>query len=264
MLGRYWGIVTASDHMRAEYIRHGFPEDRIRTIPFPLATMSETPANDAEPGSPRTDDRLRPRNATNSLRNAPGGVRRLLFVGRMNRLKGGSVLLEALPLVADALKCPVHATFVGDGPERAAWTSVARRITDDHPLVSTTFTGWQDRAAVTEWYSQSDLLVVPSLWPEPFGLVGPEAGSHGLPAVAFDVGGVRQWLHPGVSGILAPGDPPTARGLAAAIVAGMSDEELWGRLSEGARRVAGTFTAERHRVALTSVLREASMSSRPG
>jgi glycosyltransferase involved in cell wall biosynthesis len=52
---------------------------------------------------------------------------------------------------------------------------------------------------------RADLLVVPSLWPERFGIVGIEAAAVGLPAVAFDVGGIREWLKPGESGEICHG-----------------------------------------------------------
>ena len=50
----------------------------------------------------------------------------------------------------------------------------------------------------------SRLLVVPSVWPEPFGSVGMAAARCGVPAAAFAVGGIPQWLHDGVNGHLAP------------------------------------------------------------
>ena len=81
----------------------------------------------------------------------------------------------------------------------------------------------------------SDLLVVPSTWPEPFGLIGPEAGLHRLPAAAFAVGGIPEWLSDGVNGRLAPGDPPSAAGLARAIVECVRDPAELARLRNGAR-----------------------------
>ena len=63
-----------------------------------------------------------------------------------------------------------------------------------------------------------DVVVMPSLWPEPFGLVGLEANRRGVPVVAFATGGIPEWLHDGVNGCLAPGDPPTADGLADALI----------------------------------------------
>src|SRR5512146_666580 len=43
-----------------------------------------------------------------------------------------------------------------------------------------------------------------SLWPEPFGMAGPEAMRYGVPVVAFDAGGIREWLHDGQNGYLIP------------------------------------------------------------
>ena len=50
------------------------------------------------------------------------------------------------------------------------------------------FTGWVRPSRRTDLMRGADLLAVPSVWPEPFGLVGVEAGCVGLPAAAFDVG----------------------------------------------------------------------------
>ena len=72
-------------------------------------------------------------------------------------------------------------------------------------------------------FQESDLLVVPSIWPEPFGQVGPEAGLYGVPVAAFAVGGTPSWLTDGVNGLLAAGDPPTAAGLAESIVGCLAD-----------------------------------------
>jgi glycosyltransferase involved in cell wall biosynthesis len=82
--------------------------------------------------------------------------------------------------------------------------------------------GWVSGERRWELLKEASLLAVPSTWPEPFGLVGLEAAALGVPAVAFDVGGIREWLRPGVNGYLAPGDPPTSSGLAAALVEAFS------------------------------------------
>jgi glycosyltransferase involved in cell wall biosynthesis len=103
----------------------------------------------------------------------------------------------------------------------------------------------------------ADLLVVPSLWPEPFGSVGPAAGQHGLPAAAFAVGGIPQWLLDGVTGHLAPSDPPTSAGLACAIIRCLEDPLHYTALREGARQMASTFTMERHLPELIKVLARA-------
>jgi glycosyltransferase involved in cell wall biosynthesis len=139
---------------------------------------------------------------------------RLLFAGRMESLKGGTVLLDALPLVSSALSRPLVLTFAGDGSGRFGWARRADAIVRRHPAMRIEFTGWIEPAALAALFDSSDLLVVPSLWPEPFGLVGPEAGMRGLPAAAFAAGGIPEWLTDGVNGALAYGLPPAAADLA--------------------------------------------------
>ena len=104
---------------------------------------------------------------------------------------------------------------------------------------------------------EADVLAVPSVWPEPFGLVGIEAGCVGLPAAAFDVGGVRDWVRPGESGELAPGDPPTADGLVQAIVRALADPAHLNRLRVGAWEVVRGFGRERHVEGLQRILEAA-------
>ena len=78
--------------------------------------------------------------------------------------------------------------------------------------VSVEFAGWLQKDALTLRLASTDVVVMPSLWPEPFGLVGPEANRRGVPVVAFATGGIPEWLHDGVNGCLAPGDPPRRMG----------------------------------------------------
>jgi glycosyltransferase involved in cell wall biosynthesis len=90
------------------------------------------------------------------------------------------------------------------------------------------FAGYVPAVEVDAYYRSATLALFSSVWPEPFGLSGLEALRHGLPVVAFDVGGVREWLEDGVNGLLAPwmdtqafaqrvdrllGDPVLARNL---------------------------------------------------
>jgi glycosyltransferase involved in cell wall biosynthesis len=172
--------------------------------------------------------------------------RRLIFVGRMERLKGGSLLLESLPIVVRALERPIHLTMVGTGREEQAWRRAAAEASKADSRIHVDFTGWLGDGELAPLLARSDLLVVPSIWPEPFGLVGLEAAAHGVPAVAFDVGGIREWLTPGLNGIVAPGRPPTAAGLAGAIGAALADDPTLHRLGAGAFAVAARFAERRH------------------
>ena len=62
--------------------------------------------------------------------------------------------------------------------------------------------GWLDRPRLSAAYRRAAVLVMPSRWQEPFGIVGLEALTLGTPVAAWDSGGVREW-HPG-GGLLAP------------------------------------------------------------
>src|SRR5439155_20902002 len=157
----------------------------------------------------------------------------LLFVGRMELLKGGATLIDALPIVVDKLGVVMRITFAGEGPQRKAWEKKASKVHARDPGLEFEFAGWSDKKRLDEIYAQTDLLVVPSLWPEPFGRVGPEAGLHGIPVVAFNVGGVSDWLINGVNGFLAPGDLPAAAGLATAIIKCLQDLDIYRELRKG-------------------------------
>ena len=102
----------------------------------------------------------------------------------------------------------------------------------------------------------ADVLAVPSVWPEPFGLVGVEAGCVGLPAVGYATGGIPDWLIPGVSGESAPGDRPDPAELAAALVRALADDDHRHRLAVGAWEVARRFTPEAHVRKLAAVLED--------
>jgi glycosyltransferase involved in cell wall biosynthesis len=231
LLRRYRAILTDSTHMRDEYLRHGFdPNTVIRS-----SYLRDT--------SPVLDTAIESRN-TNG--NASGGPARLLFLGRMDALKGGLILLDSLPIVAAALDRPIELTFGGDGPCRDSWTRRAQAISAKHTRVKTVFEGWLGPERIAELQAASDLLVMPSLWPEPFGRVGLESGSKGLPVAAFAVGGIPDWLHDGVNGHLAPGDPATATGLADAIVKCLRTPADHARLRRGALAMASRFNLHNH------------------
>ncbi len=238
LMRRYAAILTASAHMRAEFVRHGLPPERVHTLRLPLAP-----------------DRFPEFPAAVALQVAPAENRdiRLLFVGRMTRLKGGPLMLDALTLAAAALGRPLKASFAGDGPDRERWEHAARRTQAANANLKIEFTGWLDSSRLEQLMLSSDLLVVPSTWPEPFGLVGLEAGLHRLPAAAFAVGGIPEWLSDGVNGRLAPGDPPSAAGLARAIVECVRDPAELARLRNGARGRARRFDLDAHVDALLAI-----------
>jgi glycosyltransferase involved in cell wall biosynthesis len=218
-LTRQAAVITHSEHMKNELERHGIAAS---IISFPVLV-----ADSVEP--------------------APAQVSHdILFAGRMDALKGGILLLDALPQMCAELNRPLRVRFSGDGPDRERWEERAKRIEARDPRISIRFPGWCDRRQMSAQLQSSRLLVVPSVWPEPFGSVGMEAAHYGVPAAAFSVGGIPQWLHDGVNGHLASATPPTAAGLAEAAVRCLRDPHHYENISRGAREMASRFTMERH------------------
>jgi glycosyltransferase involved in cell wall biosynthesis len=234
--------------MRGEYLKHGFTPQQVKLIPLPVdhsesepaSALNESFGSDANRGGKVTLDTSR----------------KLLFVGRMVTVKGGGILLDALPQVLRALARPLHVTFVGDGTERQRWEQKAARIQASDPRLKIEFAGWLEGVQLRPMLRDSDLLVVPSLWPEPFGLIGPEAGAYGLPAAAFDVGGIADWLTDGVNGYLAPGDPPSPEGLAQAITQCLNDPAKYQSLRQGAVESARRFSLREHVAGLCDLFEE--------
>ena len=230
LLSRYRAIVTHSEHMQNEYINHGLAASRVFNVKY---------GSDLE----RVDEPCVPASTVSVIED--GRPWRLLFVGRMDQLKGGRELLESLPHVVERLGRPLHVTFAGDGPERESWTAVASGVCRDS-RIQIEFTGWVGRSEIDALFAHSDLMVLPSLWPEPLALVGLEAARHRLPVAAFAVGGIGEWLTPGSNGYLAPGNPPTVEGLTTAIVACLKDPQTHARLREGAGRLSADFSFDTH------------------
>lgn len=227
-------VVVHSAHMRRQYARHGVTVERLHHLPFMAPALSQAPM-----GSERRD--------------RPDETVRITFAGRIEPNKGVDLLISAAPLVAQGLSRPVHIVIAGEGGARAACERQARAITARAPAVAIEFTGWLSPAKIALVYASTDVLALPSVWPEPFGLVGPEAGHHGVPAAAFAVGGLGEWLVEGVNGHFAPGDPPRARGLAEAIGRCVRDPDHHARLRRGARDQAASIAGDAHLRALLAL-----------
>jgi glycosyltransferase involved in cell wall biosynthesis len=247
LLGGYRAIMTASAHMREEYLRHGLPPALVLAPPFFAPVVEDILADGVLPTTrPRDDGRMR-----------------LLFTGRMDALKGGALLLSCLLTVRHRLGTRLSVVFAGEGPERDTWEHQAKILMRADPLLTISFPGWQRGEALQQLWRESDLLVVPSVWPEPFGLVGPEAGAFGLPVAAFDVGGIREWLSDGVNGHLAPGDRPDAVRLTDAIVRCLEEPDHHSALRAGASRMARRFRLAPHLAAVEQILTTAAADA-PG
>ena len=140
---------------------------------------------------------------------------RVFFAGRLVPAKGVAVLLQACRSFDAAVD------ICGDGHARPTLERQARRLGLDNRAA---FHGWCSEERLAAIRQRAALAVVPSLWPEPFGLVGPEAMAAGLPVVASNSGGIPDWLNHGRNGLLVP--PGQPRALGHAIAALLRDDAM--------------------------------------
>jgi len=231
LLRRYRAVAVASEHMARELSRHGATAKVVR-VPPSWAPLPDAPAPRAQTGV-------------------------VLFAGRLTPEKGLRELARAVERAARELDRRLVLRVAGAGPEEA-WLR-ARPATGASRIDCL---GWLPPDVLKAEMQAADVLAMPSVWPEPFGLSGIEAGGVGLPAVAFPVGGIPEWLEPGVGGELAEGPPASISGLTAALVRALGDLDHWQALRHGAWRSAHRFSAAAHLDALEPVLLAAAAQAR--
>jgi glycosyltransferase involved in cell wall biosynthesis len=237
LLKRYAAVLTHSEHMRQEFLRHGAADGQVFNCSVTTDDLSRTPQFHT---LPVPTDRVR--------------VPHLVFAGRMDPLKGGEELLRAAAKAQAQLASGLRLTLAGDGPKRSRWEQIARELQDRHEHLSIHFTGWLGSAGVARLLATADVLAMPSLWPEPFGLIGQEANRQGVPVVAYATGGIPEWLTDGVNGCLAPGDPPTVEGLADALVRCLSNRPLYRAMRRAAVTAGHSRPDDLHIAAVLEVL----------
>jgi glycosyltransferase involved in cell wall biosynthesis len=168
----------------------------------------------------------------------------VLFAGRLSGEKGVGDVLELARRLPDT-----SVTVAGDGP-------LADRVADEAvQLANLSFVGYLDRPALLERMRSARLVVSPSRWQEPGGLVALEAMSVGTPVVGYDRGGLAEYVRRAQAGVLV--EPDVAK-LADACRDLQGDPQRWQQLSQaGPLAIAGPYSAERHVTRLEAVYREA-------
>jgi glycosyltransferase involved in cell wall biosynthesis len=183
------------------------------------------------------------------------GRRRVVFAGRVIDAKGVGVLIRA------AREIDAEVVICGDGWRTEAMRRLARRLGVAERVH---FRGWLGPDGLATELAEASIVALPSLWPEPFGLVGIEALAAGRPVVASLTGGVGDWLEDGVNGLaVKPGD---VTALARALGELLDDPARQAELgAAGQAIVAARFSPERHVEQLLEAYRSArsSWESRP-
>jgi glycosyltransferase involved in cell wall biosynthesis len=179
----------------------------------------------------------------------------ILFSGRIVREKGLHHLLLALRDISS----PWQLVVAGAGPDEGHCRQLAERYGIGQRV---TFRSWVNPTDLQKLIVSCDIVAVPSLWPEPFGRVGPEAFAHGRPVVAYASGGICDWLRDRVSGLLVP--TADVRALRQALIALLTRPALRKELGQQAYEQALVdYPIDKHLSVITSMLKSAIQAFEP-
>ena len=162
---------------------------------------------------------------------------RVLFAGRINETKGLRSLIRAIALIPASHRPELVVAGSGDGAEERLCRALARQRG-----VSVVWRGWLSQTELRAEIDNARVVALPSLWPEPFGLTGIEAQARARPVVAYDVGGVREWMAGG--GITVNRCDEAALARATAVLA--NDADLWHTHARAARSAAERYRLDAH------------------
>ena len=217
-------LIAVSATVKQEYTRAGFDPKRIEVI-----------YNGIDPRFLTL-----PRSASNEEETI-----QLLFVGRLRVEKGILVILKALYVLMHDLDetamlsitkqldmPPLLLHIFGDGDK--TYVSELKTFLRENGLEELViFHGKVPQDELIEYYDLSQIMLVPSLWQEPFGLVVAEAMARGLPVIASNVGGPSEIITHEKNGLLV--EAGDERALALAISQLIQDPNKRKRFGEAAR-----------------------------
>jgi D-inositol-3-phosphate glycosyltransferase len=219
------GIIAANPDERADLIwRMGVPTENVCTIP---------PGVDLDLFQPR------PRDASRAEIGIAPEERVVLFVGRIDPIKGIDTLIDAadLMLATGAIEPAPTFLIVGgdlgaDGVPVGPLADVAESIAERGIAAQFRLVGSQPQDQLPLFYAAADVVAVPSRY-ESFGLVTVEALACAKPVVASRVGGLRFTIDEGTTGFLVKPQSPPA--LADALEMVLGDDTLRAAMSAAAR-----------------------------
>jgi glycosyltransferase involved in cell wall biosynthesis len=168
----------------------------------------------------------------------PKGVRFILGIGRLVKVKGFDILVQAFKIFRQKTD-DTHLIILGDGEEKESLIGLVHSLGLQESVL---FPGNVDNNNVFDYLSKCAFLVLPSRQ-EAFGIVCLEAMAAGKPIVAFDVGGVSEIVKNMVNGLLV--NVRTAEGLAEKMIYLYGNKELAEKLGENGKEfVRSNFSPE--------------------
>ncbi len=182
----------------------------------------------------------------------------ILYLGRLKKYKSVQHMIEALPLIRQAVPT-VRALIVGDGDHLPALRELTERLGQSDAVE---FTGFVTLESKLEYLRRSHLSIYPSP-KEGWGITNIEANACGTPVVAANVPGLRDSVSDGVSGLLY--EYGNIRQLADQVIELLSNSVRHQQMSEGGINWAAKFTWERcARESFAEIERSAAEGARRG
>lgn len=176
-------------------------------------------------------------------------ARMILFVGRIEPLKGVATLIQAVAcLRLKDLKEPVHLAVIGGDPEAGADDISEemirlQKLCDDLTVGKmVVFLGKRGQDTLPYYYSAAEVVVMPSYY-ESFGMVALEAMACGTPVIASQVGGLAFLVQDGVTGYTVPTEDHIA--LCERLTSLLGDEILRRKMGNNAVENAQNYNWEK-------------------
>jgi glycosyltransferase involved in cell wall biosynthesis len=166
------GFLVGSSFMQAELQRQGYNKEKIEICHY----VPKTPFCDLK---------------------RDFSCQHILFIGQIVRGKGLDVLLESLPLIS----CPFKLFVIGSGSHEGKCRQISKQLQLERKV---DFLGYLTQEEMLPYLQKASCIVVPSMWPDPFPIVGVDCIRRGIPVVGFASGGISEWLHHGKNGLLVP------------------------------------------------------------
>jgi glycogen(starch) synthase len=174
---------------------------------------------------------------------------RLLYVGRLDPVKGVDILVAAVAELPD-----VTLRLVGSGNE--LYESELRRQAQSLGVQERVeFVGAVDAELLPVIYADADAVIFPVRWQEPWGLVPLEAMAVGRPVIATSRGGAATYIRDGDNALRMPVDDP--RALAGLVNRLAENPDLRAKLREGGLRTAAEHSAGRYEQLMVDELERA-------
>jgi len=171
----------------------------------------------------------------------------LLFVGRLEKIKGVEFLIQALTFIIKVFP-QTTLTIIGDGRNKNDLFNLTKKLQLEKYIQ---FRGRVEHKDLDAYYEKASIAVLPSISVEAFGLVILEAMSAGRPVIGTNVGGIPEIIDDGVNGYLL--EPQNPEQMAEKVIKLFSDEKLLKEMGANARQKAEEFSVERYIVNLEKI-----------